>query len=169
MDIIHGKGESGIDHSLALSPCSPVAEEELRVDAIEADEIHEARYPIPQAVFYALIRFGQHPPVGERRPVDRIEDPFLRDPVERDRRNAGDRRSSEDNTPQRILIIAVLPEEGDGNHVVVLVVSHEIDDGKEFFSGVFSESPSELLSKHDDRLRRPEHDDLVERGNIHPR
>ena len=66
-----------------------------------------------------------------------------------------------------VLVITAVTGQRNRNHKVIPVISDEIQYNDIFFVLGFSKSPAKLLDEHDRRLRRAEHDDLIDLRHVH--
>ena len=66
-----------------------------------------------------------------------------------------------------VLVITAVAGQRNRNHKVIPIISDEIQYNDIFFILSFTKSTAKLLDEHDRRLRRAEHDDLIDLRHVH--
>ena len=105
--------------------------------------------------------------VAETPLFKRFEDALLGHLVERDGRAPRDHRAALlHHAAQPVLVVSAIARKRDGNQVVLLVVTDEVEHQRIRLAGKLPQAAPELLHEHNGGLGLSQHDDLVQRRDI---
>ncbi|MPN14278.1 hypothetical protein SDC9_161604 [bioreactor metagenome] len=91
-----------------------------------------------------------------------------RDSFKVDRGHAGKAKApTAEIAAKLILLIRIGTKQCDRNEKIILIVADEVDDRHKLLARTLPQASSELLDKDDGRLGWPEHDYLVEDGDVY--
>ena len=128
----------------------------------------QQRWDAPQDLLELLVFAADEPDASKLPVVQSVEDLGFGHLVKAHRGAAGDHRAPLlHNAAQRVLVVGAVTRKRDGNQVVLLVVSDEVQHQRVFLALAFSQATAQLLDENDRRVRAAQHDDLVQGGNVH--
>ena len=142
-----------------------IIDDDPRVEGASFQEVAERRGPAETGAHQVVLAL-EHGELGEIDSVDVAQDPLLRYLLKSDGGGAGEVAAYHEPA-EAVLVMAAIAGQRHRDHEVVLIVPDEIQNDERLVRIVGpAESAAQLLHEDYGRLRRPEHQDLIDLGDV---